>query len=88
MENYEKEYKEWEQYGNDIKEVRDKLIKIICNNKYQNMLKSKEINRKLEKALKYIDDFKNLAEERMFEKVNPPHEKKWIEIFYGTNKDE
>lgn len=87
MKNYQKDFEEWKEYGNDIKEVREKLIKIICSPKYQNLLKSKKINWKLNRALDFIDKFKHLAEERMFQKVNPPQEDRWIEIFYGTDKE-
>ena len=84
----EDKYQQWKEYGNDIKELRDKLLNIASNQKYQDLLRNKKINNELVKSLKYIDRFRNLAEEKMLQKVEPLiSDEKWFTIFYGYNEE-
>lgn len=87
MNKTESTFDDWKEYGNEVKELRDKLIKLSCNKKYQNLLKDKGINNHLIMSLKQIDKFCDKAEEKMLLKTNPPvEEEKWMNVFYGTKE--
>jgi len=56
----------WKKLANEIKEIRNKLLKISVNNETIELLNGKTKMRDLEKAVQYIDEFRDKSEEEMF----------------------
>ena len=55
---------QWRNYAGEIRDIRNRLLKVTTNSKYQKLLPKKE-QEYLVRALKLIDKFRDEAEEVM-----------------------
>ncbi len=78
-------YESWKAIGDEIQEIRDRLISFMCNPNYQK-LGNKELSNILSRVIDHVDKFRDKAEERMFNKVKPPlvDNLNWLNVFYGA----
>ena len=74
--------KDWQEMGNEIKDIRARLISFTCNPKYQKLVTKKELDT-LRQALSYVDKFRDKAEDTML--VNSCGNEDHTHIFYGNN---
>jgi hypothetical protein len=58
----------WKNYGIEVKDVRNRLARTIDNPDYQKLLPRKK-KEYLVKAFKYIEKFRNEAENEMFKRT-------------------
>lgn len=73
----------WRQMGRDIKTIREQLIHFIDNPDHLALVTKKEMAY-ISKALRQVDHFRGLAEERMYKKLKPqPGDQSYLKIFYG-----
>jgi len=66
---------QWKRCGKDINDIRDRLFK-VRRNMEQKLLPKKEMDY-LEKAIDYIEKFRNHAEEEMFKRGGPKDTTIW-----------
>jgi hypothetical protein len=76
--------KVWTDLGDDVKRIRNELVTLICKREYQDVLTKKETE-PLSKALRYVDQFRSRAEDRMATKIDGSKvsDKEFLGVFYG-----
>lgn len=76
--------KVWIDMGDDAKRIRNELVTLICKREYQDVLTKKETE-PLSKALRYVDQFRSRAEDRMAAKIDnrKVSDQEFLSVFYG-----
>lgn len=76
--------KVWTDMGDDAKRIRNELVTLICKREYQDVLTKKETE-PLSKALRYVDQFRFRAEDRMANKIDnrKVSDQQFLSVFYG-----
>lgn len=76
--------KVWTDLGDDVKRIRNELVTLICKREYQDVLTKKETE-PLSKALRYVDQFRSRAEDRMATKIDnrKVSDQEFLSVFYG-----
>jgi len=73
----------WKQMGADTKNIHNQISSLVCCPEYQALLTKKETDQ-LMKALRYVDKFCILAEDRMATKIDNAvvSDKEFLSVFY------
>ena len=53
---FTEEYEQWKTMGNEIQDIREALIKFICNPVYQKLVSNVDATEKLARAVMRIDE--------------------------------
>jgi len=83
-ENIDSTYEQWKEYGDEIKHLKNEILRIRCNQKYNDLLRDQKIGDYLTKAWNNLSKFSNKAENKMFKKCQPDNDIKWLRVFYGN----